>query len=201
VSLREIGRQTGLSRKAVRRYCREEHCPDWNPGRGGRSQLEAYQEHIERWLTAGGTNTAALYRELQGAGCQASYDAVRRFANRRLSRTGRPGPRTETTEVVRPAVAPPSARQLSFEFIKRVENRQAEEQARVDKLGSVAGTLQEALELTGAFARMVRKQSKETLTEWLRKAESSSCVEIEELRGEPSSGRGGGGGGIDRGVE
>ncbi len=176
VSLREIVRRTGLDRKAVRRYCRQEHCPDWNPGRTGRSQLDAYATQIETWLQGGEKNTAALFRQLQAAGCEASYDAVRRFVNRKAGSTGKPGPRTGTPVV--PPAPPPSARQLAFEFIRRADERQAEETARMDKLQVGAGALQEALALAGEFARMARKQSKETLTEWLAKAEASSCAEV-----------------------
>src|SRR5262249_29672918 len=39
LSLRQISRQTGLSLKAVRRYWRQVRCPDWKPGRCGRTRL------------------------------------------------------------------------------------------------------------------------------------------------------------------
>src|SRR5262249_13027318 len=54
LSLRQIARQTGLSRNAVRRYCRQAHCPDWNPGRRGRTRLDGFAEHVEQWIAAGG---------------------------------------------------------------------------------------------------------------------------------------------------
>jgi hypothetical protein len=80
LSLRHIARQTGLSRNAVRRYCRQTHCPDWNPGRWSRTRLDGFAEHIEQWIAAGGRNVANLFRDLQAQGCAAGYDAVRRFA-------------------------------------------------------------------------------------------------------------------------
>jgi transposase len=182
LSLHEIARTTKLSRKAVRRYCREEHCPDWNPGRRRCSQLDAFAASINRWIEGGGANTAELFRQLQQAGCPASYDAVRRYVNHRLGSTGRPGPRKGSAIV--PAVAPPSARKLSFEFIRRPENRQADEQARLDRLRCHEATLHEGLGLAEEFAEMVRKRSKVPLSDWLAKAEQSSCA---ELRGFASS--------------
>jgi transposase len=176
LSQREIARLIGLSRNVVRRYCREERCPDWKRERRPSPTLQRFAAEIDRWVEAGGRNTAALFRELQGRGCAASYDAVRRFVNRRLGSTGRPGPRT-CPAVVPPAPVP-SARQLSFEFIRRPEERTAAEQARLDKLRACEGTLPEGLALAGEFAEMVRRRSATPLTTWLAKAEGSSCPEV-----------------------
>jgi transposase len=175
LSLRQIARQTGLSRNAVRRYCRQMHCPDWNPGRRRRTRLDGFAEHIQQWIAAGGRNAAELFRDLQMQGCVASYDAVRRFVSRQLGSGHRPGPRTA------PCAAPPpprpSARQVSFEFLKRAEKRQAEEQARVDRLRA-APTLREALDLTESFAALVRKQATASFADWLTQAEQSDCREL-----------------------
>jgi transposase len=175
LSLRQIARQTGLSRNAVRRYCRQSNCPDWNPGRRSRTQLDGFAEHIEQWIAAGGRNAANLFRDLQAQGCAAGYDAVRRFVSRRLGSTHRPGPRT--TPCAPPAPPRPSPRQLSFEFLKRAEKREAEEQARVDRL-RVEPALREALELAESFAALVRKQGTASFSEWLAQAEQSGCREL-----------------------
>jgi transposase len=176
LSQREIVRRTGLSRKVVRRYCREDRCPDWKGKRRPYSTLHAYAAEVEQWIEAGGRNAAELYRELKGRGCAVSYDAVRRFVKRRLGSTGRPGPRTGPV-VVRPPPLP-SARQLSFEFIRRPERREVDEQTRMDKLRACDAVLQEGLDLAGEFAEMVRKQADVPLTTWLLKVEKSSCPEL-----------------------
>jgi transposase len=176
LSQREIARLTGVSRKAVRRYCREGHCPDWKREHRPSPSVQGFAGEIDRWAQAGGRNTAASFRELKGRGCEASYDAVRRFVNRRLGSAGRPGPRTGPVGVPPPPL--PTARQLSFEFIRRPEKRKAEEQARLDKLRAGGGTVQEGLELAGEFTEMVRRQSQVPLAEWLAKAEGASCPEL-----------------------
>jgi transposase len=176
LSQRAIARLTGLSRNVVRRYCREERCPDWMRPRRPPVALQAYAAEIERWVEGGGRNTAELFRELKSRGCEASYDAVRRFVNRRLGSTGRPGPRTGPAVV--PPLPPPSARQLSFEFIRRPEEREADEQARLDKLWACDGTLREGLDRAGEFAEMVRQRSGVPLADWLAKAEKSLCPEL-----------------------
>ena len=176
-SLRQIARETGLSKGCVIRYLRADRCPDWNPGREVPTQLGPFAGHIGAWVERGGRNAAELYRELVGLGFEGSYDAVRRYLARRLGSTGRPGPRVGPLPAP-PVPAPPSARKLSFEFIRRPEDREAEEQTRLDKLRGCEATLREGLDLAGEFAEMVRKRSRLSLAEWLAKAKASACAEL-----------------------
>ncbi len=175
-SLRQIARALGVSTKCVIRYLRTEHCPDWNRGQARPTQLNAYTTQVEEWLAHGGRNAAELFRDLAARGCRAGYDAVRRFVSRRLGSAGRPGPRTGDTKPAPPV--PPSARQLSFTFIRRAVDREEDEQARLEKLRGADTGLREALDLGAEFAAMVRKQVTVPLTEWLAKAAHSSCPEL-----------------------
>jgi transposase len=180
-SLRQIARAMGLSKGCVIRYLRAEHCPDWNPGRQRPTQLEDHAARVEEWLARGGRNAADLYRDLRAEGCRAGYDSVRQYVSRRLGSTGRPGPRTGDCKPAPPA--PPSARKLSFEFIRRAEDREAAEQARLDKLRDAEAGLREALDLAAEFAGMVRKQVAVPLSVWLVKAEGSGCAELRNFAG------------------
>jgi transposase len=180
-SLRQIARATGLSKGCVIRYLRTDRRPDWNPGRKVPTQLDPFAEPIGAWVGRGGRNAAELYRELVGRGFRGSYDAVRRYLARRLGSTGRPGPRVGV--LTPPAVPPPSARKLSYEFIRRPEEREAEEQARLDRLRGCDPILQEGLALAGEFAEMVRRRSRLPLGEWLAKAEGSGCAELRSFAG------------------
>jgi transposase len=176
LSVRRVARLTGLSIRTVLRYGREDQCPDWHTGRVRPNLLAGFTETIEDWLAAGNRNAAALHRQLQERGCRAGYDAVRRLVNQRLGSGGKLGPRAESTRPL--PVAPPSGRQLSFEFIKRPEKRKAEEQGRLDRLQKTDTTLEQALDLAGEFAAMIRKSSSVSLTEWLAKAAQSCSAEI-----------------------
>ena len=176
-SLRQIARAAGLSVKSVLRYLRQERCPDWNPGRPRATQLDALASFIASWIEAGGRNAAALHRELAGRGCGASYDAVRRYLARRLGSTGRPGPRVGAVKPPAPP-APPSARKLSFEFIRRPAERAAEEQGRLDRLRAGDAELREGLDLAAEFAAQVRKAGKLTWSEWLAAVANSGCAEL-----------------------
>ena len=148
---------------------------DWNPGRSRRTGLDTFTNRIEEWIAAGGRNAAELFRELQAQGCVAGYDAVRRFVSRRLGSLHRPGPRR--VPCVPPPPPRPSAQQLSFEFLKRAEKRQAGEQARMDRLREWPA-LQEALDLAESFAALVRQQTTASLSDWLAQAEQSGCGEF-----------------------
>jgi transposase len=176
LSVRQIARQVGLNVKAVRRYLREQRCPDWNPGRQPPTQLDAFAPFIDAWVAGGGRNAAELYRQLVCQGSQASYDAVRRFLRRRLGSTGRPGPRTGVA--VPPASPAPTARKLSFEFIRRPGDRKTGEQSRLDRLRAGVPVLPEGLDLAAELAEMLRKKSKLSLSEWLTKVERSGVKEM-----------------------
>jgi transposase len=176
LSLRKIARAVGVSVKRVIRYVRAEHCPDWNPGQQRPTQLDRFAAVVDTWITQGGRNAAELYRKLLEQGCRASYDAVRRFVNRRLGSTGRPGPRVGP--VTPPAAPAPSARQLSFAIIRREEERTEEQQGQVERLQAGTAALQEGLRLAASFAALLRKTAKGTLGDWLALAEGSECIEL-----------------------
>ena len=176
-SLRAIAKATGVALKRVIRHVRRDRCPDWNPGRKSRTQLDAFTTQVDAWIGRGGRNAADLYRELVGQGCRACYDAVRRFVGRRLGSTGRPGPRVGP--LIPPAApAPPSARQLSFAFIRRAEDRTGEQRRQVERLQAGGAPLQEGLQLAASFAALVRKSGSGSLGDWLAKAEVAECAEM-----------------------
>ena len=176
LALRKIARAVGVSVKRVRRYLRAERCPDWNPGRQRPTQLDRFAAFVDAWITQGGRNAADLYRRLFEQGCRASYDAVRRFVNRRLGSTGRPGPRVGP--LTPPAPAVPSARQLSFAIIRREEDRTEEQQHQVKRMQAGDAALQEGLKLAASFAALVRKTAQGTLSDWLALTERSGCAKL-----------------------
>jgi transposase len=175
-SLREIARAAGVSVKRVIRYLRTDQCPDWNPGCRRPTQLDRFAAQVDGWIMQGGRNAAELYRELFQQGCRASYDAVRRFVSRRLGSTGRPGRRVG--RLIQAAPAPPSARQLSFAFIRREEDRTDEQQHQVERLQAGDAALQEGLQLAAAFAALVRKTGQGALGNWLALTQASGCAEL-----------------------
>jgi transposase len=180
--IRQIARDLGMSRMAVRRYLRRERCPDWSPGRATRSRMDAHREWIDARIAEGRNNASELHRELASRGVRLSYAKVRRYLTKRLGRAGKTRPRVDTA---RPKpnpkpkpTPPPSPKQLSFDWIRRPENRTAEAGVRLDKLRAARPDLTIALDLADEFTALIRKRSTGTLKEWLSRAEVSPCPEV-----------------------
>ena len=175
-SARRIARELGLARRTVFRYLRRETCPAWGLGGSRRSRLDGAREWIDARLAEGFTNVAELHRRLTERGFKGSYGSVYEFVTKRL---GAAGKRRERLNAARPPVpAPPSARQLSFEWARRAEKRKPPEQARLDAIRARGDELAAALDLADGFADLIRKRSPETLGEWLARGEASSDPDI-----------------------
>jgi transposase len=174
--IRQIARELVMSRKAVRRYLRREHCPEWRRTRVRRSAMDAHREWIDACIAEGRTNATELHRELASNGVRLSYAAVRRYLTKRLGRAGKSRPRVNAAKPK--PTRPPSPRQLSFDWVRRPEKRTAEAQARLNAIRTVSAGLAAALDLADEFAVLIRKQSTGTLKEWLSRAEVSPCLEI-----------------------
>jgi transposase len=82
-----------------------------------------------------------------------------------------------------PVPAPPSARQLSFEWARRAENRKPAGQARLDAIRARGDELAAALGLADGFADLIRKRSRETLGEWLARGEACSDPDLRRFAG------------------
>jgi transposase len=175
-SIRRIANTMRLSRGAVRRYLRDDCCPDWKPGRVRPTQLDGFRDHIDRRIQEGCRNAAELHRELAGQGCHASPSAVRRFAHRRLAALGQQRERSNAAPAKPPVAL--SARKLSFELIKRPAERDMAAQAHMGLLGGGEGELPEALTLAEEFAALARQESAVPLAAWLAKAAGSNSPEV-----------------------
>jgi transposase len=173
--IRKIARELDLSRKAVRRYLRREHCPDWRPGRTKRSGMDVHREWIDACIAEGRINASELHRELASRGVRLSYAAVRRYLTKRLGRAGKVRPRVNAAKT-KPA-PPLSPRQLSFDWVRRPEKRTAEGQVRLEAIRGASPELRAALDLADEFAMLIRKRSTGTLKDWLSRAEVSPCPE------------------------
>jgi len=175
-SIRQIGKETGLSRGAVRRYLRQGHCPDWRPGQARSNRLDRFRAWIDEEIQAGRVNAVELHRGLVERGFTGGYDAVRRFVTKRLAVLGKARKRANAAKCKREPA--PSARCLSFDLIHSPEKRSLEQRARVSILAGIDESFREVLARAEELAAMLRKQSPLSLEEWLRKAEGSAIPEV-----------------------
>ena len=175
-SARLIAKEMGLSRGAVRRYLRQDHCPDWRPGQARYNRLDRYRTWIDEQIRNGRRNTIELHRELKQRGYDGGYDAVRRYLTRRLAALGQKRKRANAAKCRhQPA---PSARSLSYDLIRSPDKRSLEQQARVSILAGVDESFQEVRARAEELAAMLRKQSALSLKDWLAKAEGSAIPEV-----------------------
>jgi transposase len=174
--IRSIARDLDMSRNAVRRYLRRETCPDWNPGRPRRSKLDAHRAWIDARVADGSTNAVKLHNELVRIGFRGSYASVQRYVTKRL---GAAGKKRERINAAKASYVPvPSAKQLSFEWVRRPEKRKPDEQRRLDAIFAGNDELAAALDVADEFARLIRKQSQGTLSDWLARGEASPFLEL-----------------------
>jgi transposase len=175
-SAARIARELGLSRRSVFRYLRRKTCPAWGLRGSRRSRLDGYREWIDARIAEGFTNVAELHRRLTELGFKGSYGSVYKLVTKRLAAAGKRRDRLNAAEP--PVPAPPSARQLSFQWIRRAEKRKPAEQARLDAIRALSDELAAALDLADGFADLIRKRSRETLGEWLARGEASSDPDL-----------------------
>ena len=103
-----------------------------------------------------------------------SCGSVWRYVVRRVGVGDRKRKRIGSTK----PYVPPTAKRLSFSWVRRVEKRKPEEQTRIDVIRSAGAELTAALELADEFAALIRKQSQGTLSDWLMCGEASTSAEI-----------------------
>jgi DNA-binding NarL/FixJ family response regulator len=178
-SVRDIARALRMSPKTVIGCLRtaDDDRPHGGLGRRHPTAVDAFRADVEGWVAAGGTNTAELHRELAAKGCRARYDVVRRFANRYIGSSGRAGPRSPATPRPTPTAEVPSARRLSFQFVRRTPPA-GEGPPLLDRVRGHLPGLDAALQVAAEFAGMVRKTVATPLAEWVAKATASGVPEL-----------------------
>ncbi len=178
MGIRRIARELQMSVKTVCRYLRGDRCPDWNPGHTRPSRLDGYRDRVDIYIRNGGRHAAELHRRLRDEGCRVSYHSVRRFFNRRLAAAGI---RRERRNAARLRPAPrPTARQLSFEYVRRTEKRTQDEANRMAKVSGVPG-LADELQLMDEFLAMARRTHATPVADWLARAEQSSHASVRQF--------------------
>jgi len=174
-SHRQIAAALELNRETVARYLQTESFPERQPADARRNR-EGLREWIDRRLEEGCRNAAELHRELIEAGHSVSYYSVRRYVRRRLVARGRDLSAEFQGRTV-PARSP-SAKELSFTVIRKPEERDDAELARIDALKGIDEELAGAVELAIQFAAMVRGVLSLPLCDWLNKADAAIAPEM-----------------------
>ena len=119
-------------------------------------------------MAAGHRNSADLFRVLKGKGFTGGYNAARRYLNRLIGSSGRPGRRDANAPLTPAERTPPSARKLSFRVTNpKPDSHSARVRAALRERNPVVHA---ALETAEELMAMIRKTSATTLADWLTKA-------------------------------
>jgi len=122
----------------------------------------------QQW-EAGCRNATHVWRTLRAQGFPGSYAVVYRYVT--AWRCGHPA---QSSDSARPAAAPGAtplprltARQLSYLFGRRPEQRTPDEQAHVAQIQQHDPTIAQIATLTEAFAQMIRQRTPSELQSWI----------------------------------
>lgn len=134
---------------------------------------------IADWVAVGNRNSADLYRALKGKGFSGGYDAARRYLNRLVGSSGRPGKRDAAAAPMPVERMPPSARALSF----RVANPKPDGHSMrvLALLRERNPAVHAALETAEGLMAMIRQRTATPLAEWVSKAMSSGDRDLANL--------------------
>jgi transposase len=172
-----IAQQLGISRPTVYAYLRRTRPPSpRSPQRSGQV-LRPYMAYvIQRWRE-GCTDSMQLWRELRAQGYSQSARTVSRFITR-LRRASEAGwaPETQTSPYTRPQG--PSARAVSFTWVRPEAKRSQDAQLYVDQLRQVDPAIGQAYTLSQAFLALVRERRGDALEAWMTEAAASGIAAL-----------------------
>ena len=161
VSIKEITRRTGRSRKLVRSVLRG---ADGDVFRCRSNTLEAYLVKLGAEWDAGCHNGAELWRRLRASGFKGGLRVVTEWTTRRR--------RSEKAALGRPGVAPP-ARKLSHLMTTHREQLTKAEAVTVAAIEAGVPELATARKVLDRFHRMLRTRDTAALTPWMADSETS----------------------------
>lgn len=159
LSMREIVRRTGHSRRFVRSVLRGQRQDVF---RTRESSLDAWLPSLDARWSAGCRNGAALWRKLRGEGFEGSLRVVTEWATRRR--------RAEKAECLNRA---PSARTVIRLLTVEPDDLSRAETVTVAAIQKGVPQLIEARDTIAEFHAMLRKRAVDTLSEWVEKARST----------------------------
>ena len=169
VAIKQIARQLGMARNAVRRWLRAGEATVYRRA-PGRSVLDRHLAYVEQRWAEGRCNTAQLWRELRDQGFDGGYDIVRRWATRRRALDAASTSQTRPM----PSWRVPSSRRAARLLTTPGEALTKADRRFVDTLRVLSPEVCTAADAVNAFCRMVRARDVAALHDWLTAARYSA---------------------------
>jgi transposase len=181
--LRHICRQLGISARTVYRYKDLTEPPPRPAYKRRASVLDPYVPYLVRRWREGCHNGKKLCREIREQGYRNSEETCSRFTAqlRRAEARGKPissVPRARQGSV---AGLSPTAKNVAALFMRHEEKLDEEQEAYLDRLCAADEALADTRRLTQEFACMVRRLEGEDLDGWLKDAEESRSIALQNF--------------------
>jgi transposase len=183
LSMARIARQVGVSPRTLCRWFAARAFPERKRRTGETSCLDPYMPMLHQQWDAGCRNATHLWRTLRTQGFPGSYAVVYRYVT--ALRGGQP---LRSSDPAHSAAAPeatplPSltARQLSYLFVRRPEQRTPDEQAHVTQIQQHDPTIAQIAALTETFTQMVRQRTPNALQTWLETVLTSGLPDLKRF--------------------
>jgi transposase len=179
LSVRAIAQQVGLNRNTVQKYLAAPAFPERQPRPPRRSVLDPFKPYIlQRWNEGCHTGTV-IWRELKQRGYHGKRSIVYSYIGRLRQAQGlAPKQRTGATTgaVVDAATPPVPPRSLAWAVLRRAEKQDDDDRQRIAAVCAVDPIVDEAVQLTQAFAGLVRDRHADQLDSWLEQATASAAA-------------------------
>ena len=183
LSMAKIARQVGVSPRTLCRWYATEAFPERKRRTGETSCLDPYTPMLHQQWEAGCRNATHVWRTLRAQGFPGSYAVVYRYVT--ALRCGQPA---WSSDRARPAAAPGTtppprltARQLSYLFMRRPEQRTPAEQAYVTQIQQHDPTIAQIATLAEAFAQLVRQRTPHALQSWIETVLMSGLPDLKRF--------------------
>jgi transposase len=178
-TLAAIAQTIGLCRKTVCRWLRAGHFPELRRRRRP-SRLDPYKPYLlQRWNEGCWTATQ-LEPEIRAQGYGGELTIVRDFVRQLRRAQGLPpGRRTQVLQHLAPGhPSRLSPLRAAYLVLQRPERWRDEERALVERMRQLDPEIGAALELTQAFAGMIRQRQSDALDPWLDRAAQSPSAPL-----------------------
>jgi transposase len=172
LSERAITRETGVSRRTVRKYLAAGTFPEINPPARRSSRLDVYEELIRERLAAGAT-VKELLQELRGLGHSGSESALERHIRRRLKWRKR---FVKNNEGVKPKC--PSPRAISIMMLQEEDKRSDQDNAFLWRLTQNCAELGVAGSIATDFSDIIRNRQPERYDGWRQQVNTANIREV-----------------------
>jgi transposase len=163
-----IARDLGLNRLTVERYLAHPTFPE-RQGRPYPSLLDPFKAYLHQRWQAGCRNRMQLFREIKSQGFRGQRTIVKHYVGR--LRKAEPAP-------MAPEPAPLTPNAAVWLVMRRPERRDRADRHLIARLKAQHPQLREAVELTEAFTRLVRKRRPHRLERWLKRALTSELAPL-----------------------